>query len=64
MKIAPKVQKNICIKHLFLAVPKYIRIVGLKTPYLSGLPPDIRRRITAEGAVNMAEFPQLDGVQL
>ncbi len=64
MKTARNTRKNVCIKGPFLTLPKYIRINGHETPYLSGIPPDDRREIQTEGAVNMAEFPQFKGVCL
>lgn len=64
MKTVRKPQKNIWKTGAFFGVPNNIQKVGAEMPYLSGLPPSQRGKITAEGAVNMAEFPLFVCVRL
>jgi len=64
MKICLRAPKNIREMTTFFGAGNDVQIKKREMPYLSGLPPSGRGEKQPKGAVNMAEFPQLDGVRL
>ena len=64
MKTVRKPAKNIREIAPFSRVLNFVKKRMPKTPYLSGIPPSDRTKNQPERAVNMAEFPQLNGVPL
>ena len=56
MKTFQNLEKNICKKHTFLRVKKYIKIRAVKIPYFSGFPPPQRKVNSVRGS------SQYDGI--
>ena len=62
MKTARKAQKNIREIGRYFVSRNFVKKLSSGMPYLSGVPPFGRYGNHTEGAVNMDEFPQFEGV--